>query len=101
MRVQARRKVGRVRSRRDNRGGHSVASCRGSSRACSLARRKARDWSRGELLPLAHSELADDQNDDNDDEDFIRISVLINGARTGTDSRHPYWTRAKEALKNA
>jgi len=42
--------------------------------------------------------LADDQNDDDDDADFVRISILINGGRTGLDARRAYWDRAKTAL---
>lgn len=33
------------------------------------------------------NELADDRNDDNDDEDFVRISVIINGGRVGLPDR--------------
>ena len=42
--------------------------------------------------------LADDQNDDNDDEDFIRITKIINGGAAGLKSRQAYWARAKDAL---
>jgi predicted chitinase len=35
---------------------------------------------------------------DNDDEDFVRISVLINGGRAGLPARRAYWARAKAAL---
>ena len=44
------------------------------------------------------NELADDRNDDNDDEDFVTISVTINGGRTGLESRKTYWARAKAVL---
>jgi len=36
------------------------------------------------------NELADDRNDDNDDEDFVRISLIINGGREGLDRRRAY-----------
>jgi putative chitinase len=41
------------------------------------------------------NELADDRNDDDDDEDFVTISVIINGGRAGLDSRRGYWAKAK------
>jgi len=44
------------------------------------------------------NELADDRNTDNDDEDFVTISVIINGGRTGLKSRKRYWARAKAVL---
>jgi putative chitinase len=44
------------------------------------------------------NQLADDRNDDNDDEDFVQISILINGGRNGLDARRAFWTRAKLAL---
>ncbi len=44
------------------------------------------------------NELADDRNDDNDDEDFITITVRINGGRTGLAERRAYWERAKGVL---
>ena len=44
------------------------------------------------------NELADDRNDDNDDEDFVTISVIINGGRTGLESRKMYWARAQAVL---
>lgn len=46
------------------------------------------------------NELADDRNDDNDDEDFISITVAINGGRAGLTERRRYWDRAKAALGN-
>jgi putative chitinase len=42
--------------------------------------------------------LADDYNDDNDDEDFISITKIINGGTAGLKSRQQYWARAKAAL---
>jgi putative chitinase len=42
--------------------------------------------------------LADDQNDDNDDEDFISITKIINGGTAGLKSRQQYWARARAAL---
>ncbi len=42
--------------------------------------------------------LADDENDDNDDEDFIAITKAINGGTLGLKSRQQYWARAKAAL---
>ena len=42
--------------------------------------------------------LADDQNDDNDDADFISITKIINGGTVGLNERRAYWTRAKAAL---
>jgi putative chitinase len=44
------------------------------------------------------NELADDRNDDEDDEDFVTISIIINGGRTGLDDRRRYWARAQAAL---
>lgn len=44
------------------------------------------------------NELADDRNDDDDDEDFVTISVLINGGRAGLESRRRYWAKAKALL---
>ena len=42
--------------------------------------------------------LADDQNDDNDDEDFVAITRIINGGIAGLTARRTYWMRAKIAL---
>jgi putative chitinase len=42
--------------------------------------------------------LADDQNDDNDGEDFVSITKIINGGTAGLKSRQQYWARAKAAL---
>jgi putative chitinase len=42
--------------------------------------------------------LADDQSDDNDDEDFVAITKIINGGTAGLSSRRTYWARAKAAL---
>ncbi|MEO8451336.1 MAG: glycoside hydrolase family 19 protein [Gemmatimonadota bacterium] len=44
------------------------------------------------------NELADDQNDDNDDTDFVSITIAINGGRVGLAQRRAYWERAKQAL---
>ncbi len=44
------------------------------------------------------NQLADDRNDDSDDEDFVTISIRINGGRVGLESRFQYWARAKAAL---
>ena len=44
------------------------------------------------------NELADDRNDDEDDEDFVTISIIINGGRTGLEDRRRYWARAQAAL---
>jgi putative chitinase len=42
--------------------------------------------------------LADDQNDDNDDADFVAITKIINGGTAGLTARRTYWARAKIAL---
>lgn len=42
--------------------------------------------------------LADDRNDDNDDEDFVTITTIINGGTAGLTARRIYWARAKAAL---
>jgi putative chitinase len=42
--------------------------------------------------------LADSAPGDNDDADFVRITVLINGGRNGLASRRAYWKRAQEVL---
>ena len=42
--------------------------------------------------------LADDQNDDNDDADFVSITKAINGGTAGLTSRRQYWVRAQTAL---
>jgi putative chitinase len=47
------------------------------------------------------NELADDRNDDNDDADFVRISVIINGGRVGLPERRESWAKAKAALIDA
>ncbi len=44
------------------------------------------------------NELADDQNNDNDDEDFVTISIKINGGRVGLADRQAYWKKAKAAF---
>jgi len=42
--------------------------------------------------------LADDQNDDNDEQDFVSMTKIINGGTAGLKSRRQYWARAKAAL---
>lgn len=42
--------------------------------------------------------LADDRNDDNDDEDFVEITKIINGGKIGLEARRQYWARAKASL---
>lgn len=42
--------------------------------------------------------LADDENDDNDEADFVRITKIINGGTNGLKERRDYWARAKAAL---
>jgi putative chitinase len=44
------------------------------------------------------NELADDRSDDNDEKDFERISILINGGRVGMADRKLLWGRAKAAF---
>jgi putative chitinase len=44
------------------------------------------------------NELADDRNDDDDNADFVKISILINGGRIGLKERLAYWSLAKSAL---
>lgn len=44
------------------------------------------------------NELADDRNDDDDEQDFIRISIIINGGRIGLSQRKAYWATAKSVL---
>ena len=53
---------------------------------------------RGLIQLTGRNHLADDQNDDNDDEDFIAITKLINGGTAGLKSRQQYWARARAAL---
>jgi putative chitinase len=44
------------------------------------------------------NELADDRNDDDDTEDFVKITVTINGGRAGLSERMRYWETAKTVL---
>jgi putative chitinase len=44
------------------------------------------------------NQLADDRNDDNDDEDFISITKIVNGGTIGLKSRQQYWARALTAF---
>ena len=44
------------------------------------------------------NELADDRSDDDDDEDFVSITVRINGGRAGLADRRRYWERAQAVL---
>lgn len=44
------------------------------------------------------NELADDQNDDNDTEDFKTITKRINGGTVGLKERMAFWDKAKTVL---
>lgn len=44
------------------------------------------------------NELADDQSTDDDDADFVTITVRINGARVGLRERRAYWAMARNVL---
>ena len=44
------------------------------------------------------NERADDRSDDDDNEDFAKISVIVNGGREGLASRRTYWNRARDAF---
>ena len=44
------------------------------------------------------NELADHNDADNDDEDFVTISIRINGGREGLEHRKALWQRARAAL---
>jgi putative chitinase len=44
------------------------------------------------------NELADQQPGDDDNQDFIRITRLINGGTVGLQDRLAYWTKARAAL---
>lgn len=46
------------------------------------------------------NELADDRNDDDDDADFVRITVIINGGKNGLKDRREFWERARGVLLN-
>jgi putative chitinase len=45
------------------------------------------------------NELADHNDADNDDEDFVIISIRINGGREGLERRKELWQRARAALR--
>lgn len=42
--------------------------------------------------------LADDFSNDDDDADFVAITIAINGGRNGLAERREYWARAEKAL---
>ncbi|EIT71730.1 MULTISPECIES: glycoside hydrolase family 19 protein [Hydrocarboniphaga] len=42
--------------------------------------------------------LADDFSDDNDDADFEKITIAINGATKGLAERRAYWIKARQTL---
>lgn len=44
------------------------------------------------------NELADSVPGDDDDADFVRITVLINGGKTSLASRRAYWAKARAVL---
>lgn len=44
------------------------------------------------------NELADDENEDDDIEDFTTITIRICGGKTGLTSRLAYWDVATEVL---
>jgi putative chitinase len=44
------------------------------------------------------NELADADPEDDDEEDFVAITSLINGGRTGLADRIAYWRKAKRSL---
>ncbi|CAK0771379.1 putative chitinase [Gammaproteobacteria bacterium] len=44
------------------------------------------------------NELADDGNNENDDSDFTKISIKINGGFIGLESRRSYYRRARSVL---
>lgn len=45
------------------------------------------------------NELADDRNDDDNDEDFVQITRIINGGTVGLKDRREFWARAWNALE--
>lgn len=47
------------------------------------------------------NELADDRNEDNDNADFVKICMIVNGGTAGLDERRAYWAKAKGALGSA
>jgi putative chitinase len=44
------------------------------------------------------NELADSQPGDDDEQDFVRISIIINGGRAGLKDRLDHWEHAREVL---
>jgi predicted chitinase len=44
------------------------------------------------------NELADARGGDNDDQDFVTISIRINGGWAGLAERKRYWAKAKSVL---
>ena len=49
---------------------------------------------------LGLNALADHQPGDDDTQDFVEISIRINGGRVGLAERKQYWAKAKVALTN-
>ena len=50
---------------------------------------------------LGLNALADHQPDDDDMQDFVQISIRINGGRVGLTERKRYWAIAQKALQKA